>query len=802
MQMTFEKSNVPSELVKNALWCCWNYEERKGKPTKAPKNPKTGGNAQSNNPDTFTDFSTAYAAYQSGKFCGLGIGIFPPFAAVDIDHCIEDGVFSDMAADIIATMHSYTEISPSGSGIRVFFTIDKDFSYDKEKFYIMNQKIGLEIYVSGCTSKFCTITGKRLNDFPLSDGTESLTMVLEKFMRRKPDVPALPDAGFQLNFSEKRLTADDVIRRAQMARNADKFQRLFSGDFSEYGSQSEADAALCAILAHYTDDTGVIDEVFRRSGLMREKWDRAQSGSSYGRITIANALAFQHDHTNDGLLRDSPQTKFTKNERAVYIIEKTLNIDTELIERLAALNPMKYHHSDRGSAEMFADVFRRELRYNVTSGDWLHYDGTRWVQDARGMIAHQLAKGFFDALMHLASSIKDERLQNDFREFYSKLGGKNKRDILLKDAADNMFIAADELDKDANLLNLQNGTLELDTLTFREHRPEDFITKSCGCEYHPEIHSDVWEKFTQDVIPHDIEKLEFLQKAAGRSLLGKPLERFYILYGKSTRNGKSTFLETISTALGDYARGCEPETLSQRKNRDSRAPSEDLARLAGCRFLRVSEPPQSLIFDAALVKKLTGGDAITARFLNQGSFEFIPQFTLFMNTNYLPRVLDETLFSSGRVNVIEFSRHFSEKEQDTTLKSRLRTPENLSGVFSWLLDGLRMYREQGLEMPSTVELETNSYRTVSDKLTQFIDDLLEPTQGAAISAKTVYESYKLWCQDSGFSAENKSRFFEKLRSRGLMAESGTIDGKTVRNVISGYKLYFDNIGQNCENVAI
>ena len=93
--------------------------------------------------------------------------------------------------------------------------------------------------------------------------------------------------------------------------------------------------------------------------------------------------------------------------------------------------------------------------------------------------------------MHFASSISDERLQNDFREFYSKLGSKNKRDILLSDAADNMFIAADELDKDTNLLNLRNGTLELDTLTFREHRPEDFITKVCGCEYHPEIHSDV-----------------------------------------------------------------------------------------------------------------------------------------------------------------------------------------------------------------------------------------------------------------------------------------------------------------------
>lgn len=467
---------------------------------------------------------------------------------------------------------------------------------------------------------------------------------------------------------------------------------------------------------------------------------------------------------------------------------RALNFDAALIERLAALNPAGYHFSERGDASLFADLFRHELRFNTTSGDWMHYDGVRWTSDPRGMHAHQLAKALFDALMHYASSISDDRRQADFRQHFSKLGSKQRRDNLLRDAADNMFLASDDLDADTNFLNLQNGTLELDSLKFREHRSTDFLSKVCGCEYHPEIRSDEWARFIEAVIPNDIDKAEFLQKAIGHALLGKPLERFYILYGRTTRNGKSTLLETVAAALGDYSRGCEPETLSQRKNRDSRAPSEDVARLAGCRFLRVSEPPQSMIFDVALLKKLTGGDAITARFLKQGSFEFVPQFTLFMNTNHLPRVLDETLFTSARVHVIEFQRHFSEGEQDTGLKSRLRTPENLSGVFNWILGGLRMYREQGLETPYSVELETGDYRRISDKFNDFFDECLEPSEGDAVTAKEMFDAYKKWCSSSGFCYEAKSKFFQKLRARGMLADTGTVAGKTQFNVVPGFRI--------------
>ena len=135
-----------------------------------------------------------------------------------------------------------------------------------------------------------------------------------------------------------------------------------------------------------------------------------------------------------------------------------------------------------------------------------------------------------------------------------------------------------------------------------------------------------------------------------------------------------------------------------------------------------------MVLSASLVKTLTGRDTINARFLNENSFEFVPQFKLFINTNHLPKVTDPTVFDSGRVKVVPFNRHFSEEEQDKTLKRRLRQTENLSGILNWCLDGLRLLQETGLDAPRTVREATAQYRRDSDKIARFVDEMMEKTQ--------------------------------------------------------------------------
>ncbi|WP_040196765.1 hypothetical protein [Candidatus Soleaferrea massiliensis] len=121
--------NIPDLLIQLALWCVWKRDNDRGK---IPYNPHTGYKAKSNDPSTFSDFQTVCKAFETGKYDGLGIGIFHGIGAIDIDHCVVEGTISDMASDIIDKMGSYTEISPSGNGIRIIFTAD-NFQYNSEK---------------------------------------------------------------------------------------------------------------------------------------------------------------------------------------------------------------------------------------------------------------------------------------------------------------------------------------------------------------------------------------------------------------------------------------------------------------------------------------------------------------------------------------------------------------------------------------------------------------------------------------------------------------------------------------------
>lgn len=474
-------------------------------------------------------------------------------------------------------------------------------------------------------------------------------------------------------------------------------------------------------------------------------------------------------------------------EHRSYAVQKCLKCNEAVLKRLFELDPMKYHYSDRGTSDLFADMFRHELRFCTTAKEWYYYNGKVWKIDSGGMFAHKRAKELFDALMYYSVSIEDEVAGKAFRDYYGKFGSKNKRDVIVKDAADCCHISAEQFDSDPTLLNCLNGTFDLQTMKLRPHSSEDMITKISTVTYDENARSEDWEKFIGEVMPRDKDKARYFQKAVGYSIGGDcALETCFILYGATTRNGKSTALDTIAHMLGDYAKTAVPEVLAAKKHKDSRSASEDIARLAGCRFLNISEPPQSMAFDSALLKTLTGRDTVTARFLFQGSFEFVPQFTIFINTNFLPKVTDETLFTSDRINVIDFNRHFEEHERDEKLKNRLKSPENIAGLFNWCMAGLKMYRQEGLKRCHSVGIATAQYAEQSDKLGNFIDECLEESSGNSCTAKEAYEVYRQWCASSGYFAEGKQKFFDLLRIKNLLKGAATIEGKTVRNVIENY----------------
>lgn len=460
-------------------------------------------------------------------------------------------------------------------------------------------------------------------------------------------------------------------------------------------------------------------------------------------------------------------------------------------QKICSLSPLdkaEYRQYDGiAFARMFSDTFNHVLRYNITSKTYMAYIGTKWVQDTGNMIADSYAKMFARAIARYA--IEHEEAPKEFIRAAQSYGDYNKRRILIIDARSYNPISKDDLDKYPYLLNCLNGVLDLNSMKLLPHDPKLLLSKQANFIYDPSARSDLFIQFMDEIMNGDKEKIKYIQILLGSSMLGEnPAEEFHLFYGITTRNGKSTLLGVVEFLFGDYACSINPESLAQAKDASGRTASGDIARLDGIRFLHCSELPKRMKLNVELIKKMTGGDVLTARHLYEREFSFVPVFNLFVNTNYLPIVLDNSLFTSGRVKIVTFDRHFEPHEQDLKLKSKLRSPENLSGIANWLLEGLKMYHEQGDRyiVPDSVLAATADYMDKSDKLQTFLDDQMTKEEDGCVSAKALYDAYAQWCKENGYGVDNKRHFMDDLRSKNLLQDTGTIGSKTVRNVVKGY----------------
>lgn len=271
--------NIPAELRMLPQWVLWKYELRDEKMTKVPY--QAGGDkAMSNNPRTWTTFEKALAALPG--FDGLGVMFGNGLAGIDLDHHIEGGKVSEYAQDIVDRIGSYTELSPSGTGLHILFWggLPEGGRKDDSK--------GIEMYSVG---RFFTITGKHFMGTPVNvkeRSAEVAALHAETFPEKKTQAQPKPSQPNDI---------DDItlLEKARAANNGGKFDSLYSGNWKAYySSQSEADLALCSMLAFWTGgDAARTDRLFRSSGLMRDKWDKRHSGkgATYGEMTLEKGLA-------------------------------------------------------------------------------------------------------------------------------------------------------------------------------------------------------------------------------------------------------------------------------------------------------------------------------------------------------------------------------------------------------------------------------------------------------------------------------------------------------------------------------
>ncbi len=749
-----------SELKSKKIWLCWKYNEEKKKIPKSYKNTATGVNEEYRK--SWCTYDEAMSAKKKYDFDGIGFVIPKGYVGIDIDkRDLED----ETTKDILSSLDTYAEKSPSGKGLHLLSQVDlskipknKDGTKLNEKYYQKNPHNKIESYVGGLTNRFFTYTGNVIVDKPINDCTEELLMFLDKYMQRETKSTVHTDSDII------DMACADIIEIIKKSKQAEKFKKLFfKGDTTDYSEDdSSADMALCSILAFYCgEDIELIDALFCKSKLYREKWNR----TDYKDSTIKEAI-------------ELCKGKFYKN-----------GVNFRLLEKLKKLTPEKrYTHKDIGISRLLADIYKLQLKYNTTAKQWFYFNGKVWAEDIGAMKARQKMEELVNTLLTYVPYIKDKDAKEKYSKYIKTLGNYNTRKKILEDAQSKMFISQTDFDKNKDLFNCQNGTLNLKTFKFTEHNPDDLLSKISNVVYNKYAKCPQFKKFMNEIMLHNKNKIEFLQKILGYTLTAETLlEKCFILYGKTTRNGKGTLMDTILYMLGDYGMTAVPETLALKKWKDSSRASGDIARLNGCRFLNISEPSHDMVVDSALLKTLTGRDKITARFLNKNEFEFYPMFKLFINSNYLPIINDDTVFKSGRINVVTFDRHFEEAEQDQTLKDKLKVENEISGIFNWCLEGLENFREEGLTTPKEIEDATAEYEKKNDKIDKFFKQELVKNSKKNISCNDTYNKYCEWCEKNNLPSLGKGEFMQYLKEKKLWKKQGTVNGKTVQNIVKGYE---------------
>lgn len=747
-------SAIPQELKGYKNWVCWQaYPDPKSHSgiSKKPINPRTGGFAMPNNSDTWSDFETAVR--QSGKYSGIGFMFSnSPFFGVDLDDMPNDiqdyknGGTDNIISEFVNTLQSYTEFSQSKTGVHIICKGTLPEGRRKAK----NDSGGFEMYENG---RFFVVTGNYCSEYGyINDCTESVKPLHSKYLGKTAE----PKPNRQ-NITVNLNSVDDIVRAACSAKNGSLFKALYSGDFSAYASQSEADMAFCNMLAFWCGcDAEKMDAIFRQSGLMRDKWDRKQSGTTYGVITLQKAIS------------GCSQTYNPKKQNDYSIsIGNGKVIQTVDEEKMRA-----YTFDDMGNAERFVDLFGENVRYCYTEKKWYFYNSMRWSVDNLGVILRMADKCVeamkAEAKLYLQA---DEESGGDMAKAFEKhikssRSNKSKK-AMLNEIEHHLPILPIQMDRYKMALNTPSGIINLKNGDVKAHNPEYYFTKITSVDCAEAADCPRWLAFLNDIFAGDKDLIRYIQKAVGYSLTGSTAEQCaFFLYGTG-RNGKSTFIDVIRDVFGDYAANIQPETIMV-KSSQSNAINSDIARLKGARLVTSVEPNEGVRLNEGLLKQLTGDDTVTARKLYSEEFEFKPEFKLWMATNHKPIIRGTDTGIWRRIHMIPFDVQIPEDKVDKNLTHKLKA--EMTGIFKWCIDGCLMWQREGLQMPAAVLKSVREYRREMDVISAFIED--KCTLEGTVQASMLYAAYASWADSNNeycmsntkFSTELAKRF-EKIKGR-------------------------------------
>lgn len=440
---------------------------------------------------------------------------------------------------------------------------------------------------------------------------------------------------------------------------------------------------------------------------------------------------------------------------------------------------LSYTWDELGTAHLFVDYFGEDLKFCPDIETWYLWDGTRWAKQMDAGVVKDRLETMFNLMLHYANELPLLCNGFDNTKYLKYVVGLRKVSILnslVQAVAMNENIRFNATDWDQNpwLLNTPSCAYDLRTMTPVEDRDSMLLTQVTECNIEPTYPvCQRWYSFIDEIMLGDKEKARFLQRALGYSILGINREEcMFVAYGASTRNGKGTLFSAIQGVLGrEYAQGADPNLICESKNgktTDFNSAQPALRKLVNSRLVTISETDAGVRVASASVKALTGRDTMTTRGLYESSFDFIPQFKVWLNTNHLPAVTDDTIFNSDRIWVIKFLAHFDEDHRDLDLKSIFSDPMNKPTILAWLLDGMRDYMNQGLNPPECIRDDTFEYRALYDRIGNFLRECTTPDLSSYWNRTELYNCYSAWCSrsENRFTPLGVQAFYDQLALRG------------------------------------
>lgn len=701
--------NVPSDLKQYPNWVLWKAEPHGKELSKVPYQPNKN-HASSVDSNTWGGFETIKKAFNNGGFTGIGFVLSDnvPYSVLDLDGLTKEDVRHPNFNV------GFVEKSPSGKGLHFWFK-GKLPEIKKQK------SNNVEYYQA---KRFITFTGNSNNgDTSISEQSNDMDG-LEKYLKsfgfhdNKNNVSLLTTNYTHIHRTNG-LTNDEII---DSLNKSDKYAKLFSGDYSEYpsdthpeGDHSNADQALINKLAKYTNsEPERMDSIFRRSGLMRDKWDSKRGKSTYGQITIENATSsVKHDNFYLSIpgVNDSKKSKLKKSKI--------------------------YSYDDTGNSERMFDRFGEKYKYDTTNKATMVYDGKRWKLDETHEMQgdfNKVVKDLGKEELHLPEGYTDDDEQ-DAKKIRGKFIKRSRQHAgkvgALEEFKNLIALSADSFDTDNSVVNTPLGTWHVEEKKVTPHNCKDLITKITSGTPEQSHDCPKWKKFINETFEGDKDVIQFMQRAIGYSLLGDNRDRkMFVLHGVGEEhngsNGKSLFVETIAHVLNDYATVMSPSSLIKPKyKKDGGEATPDLVALKDKRFVYTSELNTDDQIDEAKLKEITGDRAISTRALYDKEKRSLKKtFTIFMVTNHKPTISGTEGALWDRVIFVPFAHWVSSKEANTNLFNEF-VEEETNGILNWIYEGANDYLKQGLNIPQTIISNGQQYKKDQDVLGEFVDECLQ-----------------------------------------------------------------------------